>query len=372
MRSIFLALVAAALALSAAAPAAALPLVAVDPGHGGADTGAVGPLPAGTETGLPPRVDEAGQTVIYEKDVTLDVGRRLAAWLGGRGFPVLLTRNDDTGGGDLPYRGELEDLQARVAVANRAGAEMFVSIHENAFVDPAIRGTETYHFSRAGAPARALAVAIHEEVMLRLGLPDRGVQSAGFHVLKHTVMPAVLVEGGFLTNPDEAGLLARPEARQALAEGIGAGVADYVESDAPGLTGPAAPAAAPLYIRYRVTAGRFRRRADALARVAALRKGHMEAVIRRRYTPTVRRTLFYVVTGQFVFLSNARGQREALRAMGFPAMVGRAAGSAAAAAVGLPVPAGSAAAAPTATAPVPAQPESAAPAAAPGAPAPPG
>ncbi|MDX6646496.1 MAG: N-acetylmuramoyl-L-alanine amidase, partial [Miltoncostaeaceae bacterium] len=305
-----LATLAMALALATPAVAAAQLRVAVDPGHGGADTGAIGVLAPGTDTGLPPRTDDAGRTVIYEKDVTLDVAQRLAAWLGARGYPVVLTRTEDLAGGNRPYTTELADLRARVAIANRAGADLLVSIHENAFIDPAIRGTETYHYTLAGAPARALAVAIHQELVLRLGLADRGVASAGFYVLKHTVMPAVLVEGAFLTNPDEAALLARPDVRQSLAEGIGAGVDVYAHSDAPGLVGQPAPAAEPLFIRYRVTAGRFRRRADALERAAALRRRSVEAVIRRRYTPSLRRTLFHVVTGQFVFLDNARAQRD--------------------------------------------------------------
>ena len=65
--------------------AAALPYVAIDPGHGGADTGAVGPIPAGTPTGLPPRADAQGRTMLYEKDVNLDIGFRLQAVLNATG-----------------------------------------------------------------------------------------------------------------------------------------------------------------------------------------------------------------------------------------------------------------------------------------------
>ena len=334
-----LAVAAALVVLVVPATGAAELKVAIDPGHGGVDAGAIGVLPPGTDTGLTPRTDAAGRTLIYEKDVTLDIAQRLAAWLRARGYPVVLTRTEDLAGGNRPYTTELADLRARVGIANRAGADLFVSIHENAFIDPAMQGTETYQYYLAGTPARALAVAIQQQVLLRLGLPDRGVASAGFYVLKHTVMPAVLVEGAFLTNPGEAALLARPDVRETLAEAIGAGVDAYAHSDAAVVVGPGPAQAGPVYIRYRVTAGRFRRRADAIERVRALRRKGLVSVIRRRYTPAVKRTLFYVVTGQFVVLDNARGQRDALRRLGFPASVGRAAAPVLPAA-GQPPPAG--------------------------------
>jgi N-acetylmuramoyl-L-alanine amidase len=307
------------------ASASALPLVAVDPGHGGRDTGAVGVLPAGTGTGLTPRSDARGRTVIYEKDVTLDVAMRLDAWLRARGFPTVMTRTQDLAGGDVPYTGARADLSARTRLANESGAELFVSIHENS-LNARSSGTETYHFYYASPAARALAILVHQEVVFRLGLPDRGVRKAGFYVLKHTVMPAVLVEGAFLSNPEEALLLARADVRQQLAEAIGTGVVRYVEGGgAPGSPAYGAPPTVkPLIIRYRVTAGAFRTRAQAVRRLKAVRRAGTEAVIRKRYTPRVRATLHYVVTGQFIFLENARQQRNALRLKGFPAMIGSA------------------------------------------------
>jgi len=317
-------LLAAAL-LALPATAAALPLVAVDPGHGGRDTGAVGILPAGTDTGLIPRSDAKGRTVIYEKDVTLDVAQRLDAWLRARGFPTVMTRTQDLAGGDVPYTTAGDDLRARVRIANESGAELFVSIHENS-LNALSTGTETYHFYYAGPAARALAVLVHQEVVFRLGLPDRGVRQAGFYVLKNTVMPAVLVEGAFLSNAEEALLLARADVRQQLAEAVGTGLVRYVEGGgAPGTPAYGAPPSAkPLVIKYRVTAGAFRTRARALRRLAFVRKTGVTAVIRTRYTPRARATLHYVVTGQFIFLENARQQRDALRAKGLPAMIGSA------------------------------------------------
>ncbi|MCU0308946.1 MAG: N-acetylmuramoyl-L-alanine amidase [Thermoleophilia bacterium] len=312
---------AALLAGSAGAAAAALPLVAIDPGHGGADSGAVGVLPAGTPSGLPPRADARGRTLIYEKDVTLDIARRLDAWLRARAFPTVMTRTQDLAGGDRPYTSQIADLRARVDVANRAGADLFVSIHENA-LSATSSGTETYHFYYAGAAARSLAVAVHQEVVVRLGLPDRGVKQAGFYVLKNTVMPAILLEGAFLSNPAEAALLARPDVRQRIAEGVGAGIVRHQQGIRTPPTGYGPPPRpAPLVIRYWVTAGMFKSRGQARARVAALTRRRVEAVIRSRWSPRLRRTMFYVVTGQYVFLQSARTDRAKVRALRFPARI---------------------------------------------------
>jgi N-acetylmuramoyl-L-alanine amidase len=303
------------LLLLAAGSASALPYLALDPGHGGRDTGAVGHLPPGTPTGLPPRFDRDGQTVIYEKDVNLDVAFRLDAWLRTRGFPTLMTRTRDLAGGDAPSTTTLADLRARTDMANQAGAQLLVSIHQNA-LSASARGTETYRFYYAGAPSLALAVAVHQEVVLRLGLPDRGVKSAGFYVLRHTLMPAVLVEGAFLSNPSEALLLARPDARQRLAEGIGAGIVRWAQGGGPrGVYGPKRAVPRTLYIRYWTRAGRFARRADAVRMAKRLSARGTDALVRGRRVRG--RQVWLVVTGQFISLANAKAQRDRLRARGY-------------------------------------------------------
>ena len=180
-------------------------------------------LPAGTPTGMTPRVDDQGRTVILEKDVNLDIAVRLDGWMRGRGARTIMTRTTDLAGGDRPYTTTGADLKARVDIANEAGVELFVSVHNNA-LGPTTSGTETFHFYYSSAAARTLAQDVQRELVATLGLPDRGVKTAGFYVLRHTVMPAVLVEGAFLTNPSEALLLADPAVRQRIAEAIGRGV----------------------------------------------------------------------------------------------------------------------------------------------------
>lgn len=309
-------LVAACVAALAAAPAVAAPLVAIDAGHGGADTGAVGLLPPGTVTGLPPRTDADGQTVIYEKDITLDVAQRVNAFLQGRGYPTLMTRTQDLAGGDVPSSTTSADLKARTDMANAAGARLFVSIHENALASTT-QGTETFHFYYANAGARTLALLVHQQVIAALGLPDRGIKSAGFYVLKHTRMPAILVEGAFLSNPNEALLLADANVRQRLADAIGTGVVRYVDGGydaAYGLEPKLGP-------RYQVNAGAFRKLGDARSRYKLVRRKGFTAVIRSELHPKLRRNLFYVVGGKFTFIENAQALRTRMRAKRIPANV---------------------------------------------------
>lgn len=263
LRSLLLGALAAGAALLAAGPAGALPYVAIDPGHGDRDSGAVGLLSPGVVTGLTPRTDAQGRPVIFEKDVNLDISLRLDRYLRARGGRTLLTRTQDLAGGDRPYTTVRADLKARTDMANEAGVDVFVSVHNNA-LGPTTTGTETFAYYSAGPAARALAQHVHTAVVARLGLPDRGVKTGGFYVLRATVMPAVLVEAAFLSNPAEAALLAQPPTRQAIAEAIGAGVESWTASG--GLTMPGQPVARkPVAVR-RPTIGPWRTRPRAVPR----------------------------------------------------------------------------------------------------------
>jgi N-acetylmuramoyl-L-alanine amidase len=238
-RTWLVAALAAALCLAAGGAAAgALPYVAIDAGHGGRDTGAVGPIPPGTPTGLPPRVDDRGRTALFEKDVNLDIAARLQAALTALGARTLMTRTTDLGGGDRAWPTVRADLRSRTGIANEAGVDVFVSVHNNA-LRTTTSGTETFHYYYAGAASRRLALEVQRQMLAALGLPDRGVKSAGFYVLRHTRMPAILTESAFLTNPREALLLADPVVRQRIAEAIARGVQGFATgSTAPG---PALP-----------------------------------------------------------------------------------------------------------------------------------
>src|SRR5262249_50915221 len=175
--------------------------VVIDAGHGGYDRG-----------GIP------GQRV-SEKDMTLDVARRLRSVLAASGYRVVMTRDSDV----------FVPLGTRCAIANAYRNAVFVSVHFNSATRRGASGIETYFYSR---DSLALASAIHHYVSGGAPSENRGVRRRGYFVLRRTSIPAVLVECGFLTNPTEAAYAETASYRQRLAEAIAPGVRNrrYVAS----------------------------------------------------------------------------------------------------------------------------------------------
>lgn len=186
--------------------------VVLDPGHGGRQTGAVGP------SGL------------KEKDVNLDVALRAARLLEQAGVTVSLTRSTDTAlrpvpGGDRSALGR--ELAMRPAIANEMGADAFISIHCNASNPHSLFGTQVYFHSPA---SRRLAAVMHQELLRGMGLKDRGLLTANFAVLRHSKVPAVLLELAYIDHPNDGPLLADPDFRQKCAQAIVEGIRRYAES----------------------------------------------------------------------------------------------------------------------------------------------
>jgi N-acetylmuramoyl-L-alanine amidase len=218
--------------------------IVIDPGHGGHDTGTIGP------TGL------------MEKDLCLDVALRLGKIIEQRlpGADVVYTRSDDT---FIP-------LEERTNIANQAKADLFISIHANSSRDQGARGIETYYLNLKGS-AEAMEVAARENATAQQGVHDlqdlvkkiaqtekideskelaedvqdslakriqksgktvrnRGVRKAPFVVLIGADMPSILTEISFLSNPADEKLLKQPEQRQKVAEGLYQGMASYLQS----------------------------------------------------------------------------------------------------------------------------------------------
>jgi N-acetylmuramoyl-L-alanine amidase len=218
--------------------------IVIDAGHGGHDTGTIGP------TGL------------MEKDLCLDVALRLGKIIQQRlpGADIVYTRSDDT---FIP-------LEERTNIANQAKADLFISIHANSSQDHAARGVETYYLNLKGS-AEAMEVATRENASSDEGVhdledlvkkiarnekideskelaediqdslakrmqktsktvKDRGVRKAPFVVLIGADMPSILTEISFLSNPADEKLLKQPEYRQRVAEGLYQGVASYLQS----------------------------------------------------------------------------------------------------------------------------------------------
>jgi N-acetylmuramoyl-L-alanine amidase len=232
--------------------------IVIDAGHGGHDTGTIGP------TGL------------MEKDLCLDVALRLGKIIQQRlpGADVVYTRSDDT---FIP-------LEERTNIANQAKADLFISIHANSSQDHAARGIETYYLNLKGS-AEAMEVAARENASSQEGIHDlqdlvkkiartekidesrelaediqdslskriqksartvknRGVRKAPFVVLIGADMPSILTEISFLSNPADEQLLKKPEQRQRVAEGLYQGMASYLQSlNSVTLNQPGKPAA---------------------------------------------------------------------------------------------------------------------------------
>jgi N-acetylmuramoyl-L-alanine amidase len=183
------------------------PLVCLDPGHGGSAPGTSGVV-----------------SKVPEKQMALAVGRLAAEYLRVRGLDVLMTRETDI---DLT-------LEQRCVLANTAQANLFISIHGNAFYDAKVGGTETFYQEKTPdytVAAKELATAVQTRVLQALGLKDRGARTyyvGTLGVLNGTVMPAVLVELGFMSNPTEDALLTSSAGQDKAAKAIADAVCDYL------------------------------------------------------------------------------------------------------------------------------------------------
>jgi N-acetylmuramoyl-L-alanine amidase len=173
-------------------------LVTLDPGHGGRDPGAI------------------GVGGLQEKNVILPISQEVAQILEKHGVAVMLTRRDD----------RFISLSGRAEMANRAGSDIFVSIHANSAgrSRPQVNGAETFYYSSG----RRLAQNIQSRIIRDTGMKNRGVKQARFYVLRHTAMPAALVEVGFVTGRSDAAKLSSPQFRSQMAAAIANGILDYI------------------------------------------------------------------------------------------------------------------------------------------------
>lgn len=190
-----------------------IPVVVIDPGHGGYDPGAVGK-------------DDAGNDILFEKDVCLDISTRVNSILSQNGVNVIMTRTTDVAFGE----DELNDLLARCDIANNSEACLFVSIHNNAFTNNKANGVCVLYSglessSDYGITGKEFAQNIQNELVDATGLYDRGiVESPGIVVLKKTLMPAALVECAFITCPTDRAHLESNSGKQKIAQAISDGI----------------------------------------------------------------------------------------------------------------------------------------------------
>lgn len=184
--------------------------VVLDAGHGGSDSGAVGPHG------------------VMEKDVTLAVTKKVQEILKNSGSRVIMTRETDRDVYGINAT-DRQELQARVNVGLYAPeAEIFLSIHCNAFSNPSAHGMETYYYAGSYRGKR-LASLLNEELEKAGGLANRGVKTANFYVMKYSAVPASLIELGFITNYNEESLLNDDEYQMKLAFAIAKALSRYFQ-----------------------------------------------------------------------------------------------------------------------------------------------
>ena len=183
--------------------------VCLDPGHGGYDGGA-----AGWDSGT------------AEKELNLDVARRLQALLAEQGAAVILTRTEDVALAEEGEGRKRRDLQARVDCA--AGADLFLSIHMNEYRTRTESGPQVF-YRQGASDSRLLAGALQQQLNADLSpARPRAANTGDYYLLRNLEIPAVLVECGFLSNPAEEARLLTPEYRQAVAQSLCAGIFAYL------------------------------------------------------------------------------------------------------------------------------------------------
>lgn len=185
------------------------PLIIIDPGHGGEDRG--------TESPFKPSYQE--------KSLTLATSRIVKDFLQQMGYQTQMTRSDDT---FIP-------LKMRASIANEAKPALFVSIHYNSAPSKDANGIEIFYYpsetdkQRTDA-SKKLASIVLDKVLARTQAKSRGVKTANFAVIRETNMPAILIEGGFLTNQEEMQKIKDPAYIKQLALGIAQGVDQFVKA----------------------------------------------------------------------------------------------------------------------------------------------
>ncbi len=216
-------------------------LIVLDPGHGGQDPGAV----------FGPR---------REKDDALLLAQAVAQQLIKAGQTVLMTRNSD----------QFLSLSQRTTLANNSGGALFVSLHRNSFTNQSANGMEIWVYTTATAADTALAAQVLEELVQVGAQQNRGVKKGNYHVLRETAMPAMLIELGFISNPEDNRLLDTHFHRYAAA--IARGICLGLGETPPQPAKPSGPV-------YRVQVGAFSKKANAQAFLEQIHRMGLQAFL---------------------------------------------------------------------------------------------
>lgn len=181
--------------------------VILDIGHGGSDPGKVG----------------IGN--LLEKEVNLQIGLKVKRLLEAENIAVKLTRETDAGTGkDAGGSSKVEDMKARVALINGLKPQIAVSIHQNSYQDPAVKGAQVFYYSHSDTGEKFAAIL--QEELRRIDTENHRQikENDTYYLLKRTEVPTVIVECGFLTNPEEAEKLAGEDYQEQVAQAVTEGI----------------------------------------------------------------------------------------------------------------------------------------------------
>lgn len=187
-------------------------VIVVDPGHGGMDPGMIG----------------IGD--LEEKGINLSIAQKVKAVLEREGFETVLTRETDEGlYEEDSHNKKAQDMQKRIALIDEAQPLLTVSIHQNSYQDPGVSGPQVFYY-KDSQEGQKLACALQDALNALPGV-ERAREAKGntsYYLLKRSRGTLVIVECGFLTNPDEAALLQTEEYQQKVAEAVGEGIRSYL------------------------------------------------------------------------------------------------------------------------------------------------
>ena len=180
-------------------------VVVVDAGHGGEDPGKVG-------------VNNA-----LEKDINLQIAQKVKANLEKEGIEVVMTREED-----VMENSKIEDMKKRVKLINETKPRITVSIHQNSYSDAGVRGAQVFYYTHSKESKEAATIMQQELGKVNNENKREIKDNNTFYMLKKTAVPTIIVECGFLSNPDEAAKLLSESYQEEMAKAICAGVIEWL------------------------------------------------------------------------------------------------------------------------------------------------
>jgi len=184
------------------------PTIVIDAGHGGYDSGAVGP------------------SGIEEKNIALQIALKLGKILQSQGYKVIYTRTSD----NVPWPSNVKlDLKTRTQIANDSNADYFISIHNNDSKLASSNGTETF-FSYNSTRGRYLANSVQNELIKSVHLQNRGINPANYYVLGHMSAVSILTELAFISNPKEENILNNTIYQDKFANALDLGIVNTINN----------------------------------------------------------------------------------------------------------------------------------------------